>query len=160
MCGPTLPLTPTKTHDPISVDLREKRIFFSFLSLSLSPLTVFNSSSFFFLIRLYLFSFSFLSFLFFFLFFLNFGHMDHIAPCVHHSFGSISTQKKNYLFSIQFILTELSSSHFLTSEIFVKISFLESLAVITQKIVKIFRLYQNSTKLFWVTRFRETNLTM
>ena len=33
----------------------------------------------------------------------------------------------NYFFSIQFILNELSSSHFLTSEIFVKISFLESL---------------------------------
>ena len=33
-----------------------------------------------------------------------------------------------YLFSVQFILNELSSSNFLTSEIFVKISSLESLA--------------------------------
>ena len=33
-----------------------------------------------------------------------------------------------YFFSVQFILNELSSSHFLTSEIFVKISYLESLA--------------------------------
>ena len=33
-----------------------------------------------------------------------------------------------YLFSIQFILNELSSSHFPTSETFVKISSLESLA--------------------------------
>ena len=31
-----------------------------------------------------------------------------------------------YLFSVQFILNELSSSYFLTSEVFVKISSLES----------------------------------
>ena len=36
--------------------------------------------------------------------------------------------KTIYLFSIQFILNELNSSHFLTSDIFVKISSLESLA--------------------------------
>ena len=33
-----------------------------------------------------------------------------------------------YLFSVQFNLNELSSNHFMTSEIFVKISSLESLA--------------------------------
>ena len=33
-----------------------------------------------------------------------------------------------YFFSVQFILIELSSSHFMTSEIFVKISSLKSLA--------------------------------
>ena len=35
--------------------------------------------------------------------------------------------EKFYFFSVQFILNELSSSHFLTSEIFVKISSLKSL---------------------------------
>ena len=64
-----------------------------------------------------------------------------------------------YLFSIHFILNELSPSHFLTFEIFVKISSLESLATYHSENRKNFCLSQNSTKLFWVTRFRETNLT-
>ena len=145
MRGPTLPLTPTKTHDPISVDLRVKRNFF-FFSLSLSLSTYCLQFVLFFFLSVFI-CFPFLFFLFFFFLFFYFGHMDYIAPSVHHSFRSVSTQKKNYLFSVQFILTELSSSHFLTSEIFVKILFLESL-VITQKIVKIFRLSQNSTKFF------------
>ena len=55
-----------------------------------------------------------------------------------------------YFFSIQFILNELSSSHFPTFEIFVKKSRPWShWRLITQKIVKIFRLSHNSTKLFW-----------
>ena len=64
-----------------------------------------------------------------------------------------------YFFSVHFIVNELKSSHFLASEIFVKISSLKSLATYPPEIRKIFRLSQNLTKLFWVTRFRETNLT-
>ena len=67
--------------------------------------------------------------------------------------------QKIYLFSVHFILNELSSSHFLTSEIFVKISSLKSLTAYHPKNRKIFHLSQNSTKLFWVTKFREMNLT-
>ena len=66
--------------------------------------------------------------------------------------------EKFYLFSVHFIVNELRSSHFLTFEIFVKISSLKSLANYYPEIRKIFRLSQNSTKFFWVTRFRETNL--
>ena len=40
-----------------------------------------------------------------------------------------------------------------------KISFLESLATYHLENRKNFHLSQNLTKLFWVTRFRETNLT-
>ena len=92
MCGPTLPFAPTKTYNPISVDLREKRrekkkqISLSLtLSLSIRFLT-------------FLFIISFLSFflfLFYFLFlFLNsfiafyciINHMDYCEPHiqVHH----------------------------------------------------------------------------
>ena len=74
-------------------------------------------------------------------------------------FGSVSTPKTIYLFSIQFILNELSPSHFLTFEIFVKISSLKSLTAYHPENCKIFHLSQNSTKLFLVTRFHETNLT-
>ena len=64
-----------------------------------------------------------------------------------------------YFLLVHFILNELISSHFLTSEIFVKISSLKSLATYHPENRKIFRLSQNLTKLFWITRFRETNLT-
>ena len=64
-----------------------------------------------------------------------------------------------YLFSVHFILNELSPSNFLTFEIFVKISSLESLTIYHPENRKNFRLPQKLTKLFWVTRFRETNLT-
>ena len=64
-----------------------------------------------------------------------------------------------YFFSIHFILNELSPSHFMTSEIFVKISSLKSLATYHPKNRKIFQRSQNLTKLFWITRFRETNST-
>ena len=74
-------------------------------------------------------------------------------------FGSVSTLETIYLFSVQFILNELNSSHFLTSEIFIKISSLKSLMAYHPKNRKIFRLSHNSTKFFWVTRFREMNLT-
>ena len=53
-----------------------------------------------------------------------------------------------YLFSIHFILNELSSSHFPTSEIFIKISSLKLLTTYHPENLKIFRLSQNSTKLF------------
>ena len=56
--------------------------------------------------------------------------------------------------SVHFILNELSPSHFLTFEIFVKISSLKSLATYYPENRKIFRLSQNSTKLLWVIRFR------
>ena len=67
--------------------------------------------------------------------------------------------KTIYFFSVHFILNELSPNHFLTSEIFVKISSLKSLTAYHPENRKIFRLSQNSMKLLWVTRFRETNLT-
>ena len=63
-----------------------------------------------------------------------------------------------YFFSVQFSLNELSSSHFLTSEIFVKMSSLKSLVTYYPETRKKFRLSQNSMKIFWVTRFHETNL--
>ena len=54
--------------------------------------------------------------------------MAHIAPCIHISFRFVSAPETIYFFLVQFILNELSFSHFLTSEIFVKISSVESLA--------------------------------
>ena len=44
-------------------------------------------------------------------------------------------------------------------EVFLKSRFQVSLYTRRLEIRKIFRLSQNSTKFFWVTRFRETNLT-
>ena len=44
-------------------------------------------------------------------------------------------------------------------EIFLKSRFQVSLYTRRLEICKIFRLSQNSTQFFWVTRFRETNLT-
>ena len=110
MHGSTLPFAPTKTHGPISVDLRDK-----FLSLLFSSFSLFLAhSSIHFFLSFFSFPFDFLSF-----FFLN------MCP----SLILIRFYPKIiYLFSIQFILNELNSSHFLTSEIFVKISSLKSLA--------------------------------
>ena len=56
--------------------------------------------------------------------------------------------EKIYFFSVHFILNELNPSHFLTYEIFVKISSLKSLMTYHPENRKIFRLSQNSTKLF------------
>ena len=67
--------------------------------------------------------------------------------------------EKFYFFSVQFISNKLSSSHFLTSEIFVKISSLKLLATYYPENCKIFRLSQNLTKLLRVIRFCKTNLT-
>ena len=102
---------------------REVKFFFSFLSLSpltlcLSPLL---SIPFDFPFSFYpCFSFS------FFLFFLTWIQGSHCAMCsslIQVHFYSITI----YFFVIKFILNELSSSHFLTSEFFVKISSIESL---------------------------------
>ena len=65
-----------------------------------------------------------------------------------------------YFFLVHFILNELSPRHFLTSEIFIKISSLKSLTAYHSENRKIFCLSHNSMKLFGVTRFRETNLTV
>ena len=54
-----------------------------------------------------------------------------------------------YFFSVLFILTELSSSHFLTSEIFIKISFRESLATYD---------LENRKNILTVSEFNETFL--
>ena len=56
--------------------------------------------------------------------------------------------EKIYFFSVHFILNELSSSHFLISKIFVKISFLESLTNYHPENRKKFHLSQNSKKCF------------
>ena len=133
MRGSTLPFAPTKTYGPISVDLREKQ-----KKKKISPFLSSRSNS----LRNPLCRFVFILFLFF-------------AMCPSGSFYPETI----YLFYVQFILNELSSIHFLTSKIFVKISSLESWRLISQKLVKKFQLFQNSTKFFWVTRFRETNLT-
>ena len=74
-------------------------------------------------------------------------------------FGFVSTPKQFIFFSVHFILNEFSPSHLLTFEIFVKILSLKSLVTYHPENRKIFRLSHNSTKLFWVTKFRETNLT-
>ena len=58
-----------------------------------------------------------------------------------------------YFFSVHFILNELSPSHFLTSDIFVKISSMQSLTAHHPENRKIFHLSHNWTKILWVTRF-------
>ena len=77
---------------------------------------------------------------------------------VHINSGPFLSRKFLFLFS-SIILNQLNPSNFLTSEIFVKISSLKSLTTYHPENSKIFRLSQNLTKLFWVTKFRETNLT-
>ena len=116
MHGSTFLFAPKKTDGSISVDLREKQKTLFPLSLSLSspPSRSLPLSP----------PFSFLST--FYPFFKIWVHGSHCSMCpslirVHFY------HEKIYLFSIQLILNELSSSHFLTSEIFVKISSLESL---------------------------------
>ena len=153
MCGPTLPFTPTKTYEPISVDLRKKRNFFPlYLSLSSPALPAYLLLHFLFFL-LYFFFLFILFFPFFFLFFFKF--------CIHGSHSGPSLirvrfyPKTIYLFSVQFILNELSSSHFPTFEILVKISSLKSLVTYHPETRKKFRLSQNSTKFDVVTRFCE-----
>ena len=108
MRGPTLPFAPTKTYDPIFIDIKENRrkkkkiSSISILALPFLP----KSPPF----DFYLFISDF--------FFTMCLSLIRVRFC----------PEEIYLFSIQFILNELRSSHFLTSEIFVKISSLESLA--------------------------------
>ena len=82
MRGPTLPFAPTKTYGPISVDLRDEKIFFFPFSLSILALPLWSVP----------FSFPFDFYLL--LFFKKIGYMAHIAPCVHLSFGYISALKQ------------------------------------------------------------------
>ena len=114
MRGPTLPFAPTKTYDPIAVNLREKIEILS-LEIFLFPLTHTSLSP-----PLLLFLLTFFFFILSF-FFLIFGCMCPFLIRVRF-FPEII-----YFSSIQFILNELSSSHFLTSEIFAIISSLELL---------------------------------
>ena len=112
MRGPTLPFAPMKTYDLIFVDLREKRrekkFFFSVYTLCPSLHWCFP-----------------FFFFYFYVFFLI------IIIWIHGSYCLVRVRfcpETIYLFSVHFILNELSSSHFLTFEIFVKISSLKSMA--------------------------------
>ena len=103
-----------KIYNPISIYIREKRkkkkISFSlFLALTL---------------RMFLPHFFCLFILFFFLIWIHGSHCAMCLSLIRVRFYS----EIIYFFSVQFILNELSSCHFLTSEIFVKISSLKSLA--------------------------------
>ena len=100
----TLPFAPTKTHGPISVVLREK--FLLSLSLSRSLLCPF-----------------FFPFILTFYPFILFFYLFRCPSLIRFRF----CLETIYFFSVQFILNELSSNHFLTSEIFIKISSLKSL---------------------------------
>ena len=128
-----------KTYSPISVDLREKRreeeknLFLRTLSaeILLFPFLTFP-----------------FSLLFYFILFII---IIIIIIWIHDSYCLIRVcfcPKKIYFFSVHFILNELSSSYFLTFEIFVKISSLRSLTTYHPENRKIFRLSQNSTKLY------------
>ena len=136
MRGLTLPFVPTKTYNPISVDLREKRrkekknFSLSLFTLSISPVSLF-----FFFSSLLTFIFHFLSF-----FFSIHGSTYLIRVCFF--------PETIYLFLIQFILNELSSSHFPTSKIFVKISFLKSLVTYHPKNRKNIPIVSEFDKLF------------
>ena len=127
------------------------------IEISLSTLSLFTLSS---LPRPFDFSmfFRFYLFLFFFnyyYYYYYFGYIVHIAL-----FGSVSVSKQFIFFLVHFILNELNPSHFLTSEIFIKILSLKLLTTYHLENRKIFRLSQNSNKLFWVTKFRQKNLTV
>ena len=148
MRGPTLPFALTRTYGPISIDLIEKRkTFFFFLSLSPLTLCLFSRlSSPSFLYFPSLFFFLFFSFLYLFLF-LFWTHGSHCTMCpsliqVRFYLETI------YFFSVQFILTELISINFLTSEIFVKISSLKSLATYHSENHKNIPIVSDLTKLF------------
>ena len=114
MRGLTLPFTQTIIYGPIVVDLRENLELLSleFFFFSRAPLCLFLLTFLFFLFILFLKKF--------------WIHGSHCAMCpslilVHFCPETI------YFFSVQFSLNELSSIHFLTSDIFVKISSLKSL---------------------------------
>ena len=130
MRGMTLPFAPTKTYGPISVDLKKKRRKEKKKQISLSlssrspPLPNMPPAIF---------------FSFYLTFFLT------MCPSLIRIRFYPETI---YLFLVQFILHELSSSHFPTSDIFVKISSLDSLTTYHSETRKEFRLSHNSTKFF------------
>ena len=122
MRGLTLPFAMTKTYGSIAINLREKlkllslEIFFPLMHTSPSPPLIF-----------FLLTFLFFFFFSFYPFFLNFWiHGSHDAMCPSLIRFRLCLEII-YCFSVQFILNELSLSHFLTSKIFVKTSSLESL---------------------------------
>ena len=80
-------------------------------------------------------------------------------PHVHAWSGSIFAPKQFIIVSIQvqFILNEINLSYFLTPNILIKSCPWESLDVRYPENREKIRLSQNSTKIFWITRFRETN---
>ena len=109
---------PMKTYGPISVDLREKRRKKKKKNFSLSLSLTLSLSLLFFLLFF---------FILVFIFFINII----IIVWIYGSYCLIQVRfcsETIYLFLVHFILNELSSSHFLTSEIFLKISSLNSLA--------------------------------
>ena len=130
MHGPTFPFAPMKTYGPISVNLREKLELLSLKLFFSSPFThlpfpqKFGPPSFDFFFPLSYFPF-FLIIIFKIFFIWTLG--SHCAMCPS-LIRVCYCPTKIYLFSVQFILNKLSLSHFLTSEIFIKISSLESLA--------------------------------
>ena len=133
MRGPTLHFTPMKTYNPISVNLINKleilslKKFFSLLSRTLPVCLPKCGPVYLTFLFPSLIFFSFFRNSFFFFFFLIWTHGSHCAMCpslIRVRF----CPEAIYLFSVQFISTELSLSYFLTFEIFVKISSLESLA--------------------------------
>ena len=128
MHGPTLPFALTKTYDPISVNLKEKQR---------KKKKIFLSS------HLLLFYFIFFFFSFFILIIIIWIYGSYWLIQVHFF------PKKNYLFSLHFILNELNLSHFLTSKIFVKISSLKSLTAYHPK---------NRKNIPLVLKFNETFL--
>ena len=149
MRGSTLPSVPTKTYDSISVNLKEKQKNKNKNKISHSNVLPLPS---FFLLFFFYFRFYLLFFYYYYFYIIIRIHGSYCLIQIHFCLEII------YFFSVQFILNELSSSHFLTFEIFVKISSLKSLTTYPQKIVKILCLSQNSTKLFSVTRFHEMDL--
>ena len=145
MSTPTLSLDPTQDDHSSSIDLIKNVEPFSSLSLfsvSLSTCSCQKRPFFFFLFSIHL----------------SYLCGPRCATCPFQSRVHFCP-KMIYLFSVQFILNEFSSSHFVTSEIFIKISSLESLATHHPENHKKFQLSKNSTKLFWFTRFRKKNPT-
>ena len=112
MHGPTLPFAPTKTYDPISIDLRDKqRKKNKNLSLCFHAPSLLKNP------------FPFLTFILFIIII--------VFIWIYDSYCLIRVRfcpKTIYLFSVHFILNELSLNHFPTFEIFIKISSLKSLA--------------------------------
>ena len=59
----------------------------------------------------------------------------YFAPCVHDPSGFVSIPKQFIFVLVQFIFNELNLSHFLTLEIFKKISFIGLLDIQLQKFI-------------------------